>query len=73
MRIRSTLAASLVAVGSVIVAAPAASAATTGYYSVPYSSTLYYHSHDAGVVAEASYTQWAADVFPAAMPARTEI
>jgi hypothetical protein len=48
--------------------------AASGYYSVPYSSTLYYHYENWGsaYTYEASYSDWARDGFPAPQPVTTD-
>jgi hypothetical protein len=52
----------------------ATAAPPTGYYSVPYSSDLYYHYESSSFVGtyKASYEQWVADGSPAPKPVATD-
>lgn len=61
-------------VGTIALSSPANAAPATGYYSVPYSNTLYYHYEYGGSAGtyEASYNKWVGDGSPRPTPATTD-
>ncbi len=73
MRIRRAL----VVVGTILatmgVLAPNAQALPDGFYSLPYSSALYQHSHQYQLTFEASFDSWRRAGFPTPRPAPTDI
>lgn len=64
----------LASVGLVALSLPANAAPANGYYSVPYSSTLYYHYEYAGtaITYAASNSQWVSDGSPRPTPVATD-
>lgn len=59
------------AVAATLTVAPA-QAVNTGYYSVPYDSTLYFHHHGSASTDPASFQEWSADGFPTPTPVATD-
>lgn len=72
--ILGTTAVILAFIGLIGFSSPAHAAPATGYYSVPYSNTLYYHSDGFGspFTFPASYTQYVQDGSPMPTPATTD-